>query len=57
MHDLCKLYEKAGSINETEQDQIVNNGRGRAFVVTSPASRTCIDIVASEEVRNMFTEK
>lgn len=57
MHDLCKLYEKAGSINETEQEQIVNNGRGRAFVVTSPASRTCIDIVASDEVRDMFTDR
>ena len=38
MHDLCKLYEKAGAINESEQEEIVNNGRGRAFVVTWAAA-------------------
>ncbi len=56
MHDLCKLYEKAGEINESEQDQIVNNPRGRAFVVTSPSSRTCVDIVATEDIQDLFTE-
>lgn len=55
MTDLCTLYEKAGAINETEQDEIVNNGRGRAFVITSPSNRTCIDITATPEVREMFT--
>ncbi len=55
MHDLCKLYEKAGAINESEQEEIVNNGRGRAFVVTSPSSRTGIDIVASKDLERMFT--
>ncbi len=56
MHDLCKLYEKAGEINETEQDQIINNPRGRAFVVTAPSNRTCVDIVASEDLQELFTE-
>ncbi len=56
MHDLCKLYEKAGEINETEQEQIINNPRGRAFVVTAPSSRTCVDIVASDELQELFTE-
>lgn len=56
MHDLCKLYEKAGEINESEQDQIVNNPRGRAFVVTSPSSRTCVDIVATQDIQDLFTE-
>ncbi len=55
MHDLCKLYEKAGAINESEQDEIINNGRGRAFVVTSPSNRTSIDIMATKEVEGMFT--
>ncbi len=55
MHDLCKLYEKAGAINESEQDEIVNNGRGRAFVVTSPSSRTGINIVASKDMERLFT--
>ena len=48
MQDLCKLYEKAGSINEAEQNDIVNNGRGRAFVITSPSERTCVDIIAGK---------
>lgn len=55
MHDLCKLYEKAGAINESEQEEIVNNGRGRAFVVTSPSSRTGISITATKDMERLFT--
>lgn len=55
MHDLCKLYEKAGAINESEQEDIINNGRGRAFVVTSPSERTCVSIVAEEGIERLFT--
>ena len=54
MHDLCKLYEKAGAINEVEQDEIVNNGRGNAFVITSPTSRSTVGIVASEALQRKF---
>ncbi|MGN0597377.1 MAG: VirB4 family type IV secretion system protein [Ruminiclostridium sp.] len=56
MHDLCRLYEKAGAINESEQEQIVSNPRGRAFVVTSPTNRTCVDIVANGDVERLFKE-
>lgn len=55
MHDLCRLYEKSGAINETEQEEIVNNGRGKAFAVTSPNFRTSISIVASPEVQKLFS--
>lgn len=55
MHDLCRLYEKAGAINEGEQEEIVNNGRGRAFVVTSPSSRTGINITATKDMERLFT--
>ena len=55
MADLCTLYEKAGAINESEQDDIINNGRGRAFVVTSPSERTNVSIVADEGVERLFT--
>ena len=55
MHDLCKLYEKAGAINKSEQDDIVNNGRGRAFVITSPQERTNVSIVADEGIERLFT--
>jgi type IV secretory pathway VirB4 component len=54
MHDLCKLYEKAGAINESEQEEIINNGRGQAFVVTSPGQRTRVRIVASKELQELF---
>ena len=54
MHDLCKLYEKAGAINEDEQEEIINNGRGQAFVVTSPGQRTRIRITASKELQELF---
>ncbi len=54
MTDLVALYDKAGKINEKEQDTIANNPRGRAFLMTSPYSRTNIDILVNERVRNLF---
>ncbi len=54
MSDLCTLYEKAGQINETESDNIVNLPRGCAFLITGPAKRTNIRIVASEFVQETF---
>lgn len=52
--DLVVLYEKAGKINEKEQDTIVTNPRGRAFLMTSPYSRTNVDILVNDRVRNLF---
>ena len=54
MNDLCTLYEKAGQINEIESDNIVNLPRGCAFLITGPARRTNIRIIASELVRETF---
>ena len=56
MDDLCTLYDKAGRINAVEQEQIVNNERGNAFIITGPASRTNIEIVASSKIRTIFHE-
>jgi len=56
MDDLCTLYDKAGQINEIEQDQIVNNPRGDAFIITSPTSRTNIKIIASQTTKSMFED-
>ena len=56
MDDLCTLYDKAGQINEVEQDQIVNNPRGNAFVITSPTNRTNISVIASQTMKKMFGE-
>ena len=56
MEDLCTLYDKAGQINEVEQDQIVNNLRGSAFIITSPTNRTNINIIASQAMKELFGE-
>lgn len=54
MNDLVILYEKAGKINEKEQDTIITNPRGRAFLMTSAYSRTNVDILVNDRVRNLF---
>ena len=56
MGDLCTLYEKAGEINETEQQDIINNPRGSAFMITGPVSRTNVSVVASEYTQKLFVE-
>ena len=54
MTDLCKLYENAGEINDSEKDNIVHNPRGRAFLISSPSSRTNIDIIATAQTQKLF---
>ena len=55
MHDICTLYEKAGGINESEQEQIISAPRGQAFVVTSPASRSSVRIETPKPIEEMFS--
>lgn len=57
MNDLCLLYEKAGGINDHEQEEIVGAKRGNAFVVTSPTSRTSVEIEALDYVRDLFSKE
>ena len=54
MSDLCDLYAHAGQINEAEQGYIIHNKRGTAFFISSPQSRTNINIVTSDFVEQMF---
>ena len=54
MDDLCRLYEKAGGINETEQEQIVSAPRGQAFAVMSPQSRTTFKIEVPNDIISIF---
>ena len=54
INDLVELYEKAGRINESEQEAIVSAPRGRAFVITSPVSRTNVDVTISDIIRDTF---
>jgi len=57
MTDLVTLYEKAGGINESEQEQIVQAPRGQAFVVMSPTSRSSFTISTAGAITQMFEEK
>ena len=56
MADLLQLYKAAGGINETEQEGIVTAPRGRAFFITSPMSRSFVDIVAMPAVIQIMGE-
>ncbi|MBR6337395.1 MAG: DUF87 domain-containing protein [Ruminococcus sp.] len=56
MDDLCKLYEKAGGINEVEQDQILTAPRGNAFTVMSPTSRSSFKIEVPQSMVDMFEQ-
>ena len=54
MSDLCKLYEKAGGINETEQEDILQAKRGEAFTIMSPTSRSSFMIEVPDSFVDMF---
>jgi hypothetical protein len=56
INDLVELYEKAGRINEAEQEAIVSSPRGRAFLITGPYNRTTCDITVSDMIRATFEE-
>ena len=57
INDLVTLYEKAGQINEKEQDTIVSNPRGKAFLMTGAYNRTNIDILVDDRVRYLFEKE
>ena len=57
INDLVALYEKAGQINEKEQDIIVMNPRGKAFFMTGPYSRANVDVLVPDPVRDLFEKK
>jgi len=54
MTDLCALYEKAGQINEVEQNHIVYHPRGCAFLISTPTRRTNIRVEATPYVESLF---
>lgn len=54
MQDLCTLYEKAGGINESEQEQITSAPRGQAFTIMGASSRTSFRVEVPEDVVDMF---
>ena len=52
--DLCKLYEKAGGINEIEQEQITSAQRGQAFTIMSATSRSSFKVEVPNNLVRMF---
>lgn len=54
MQDLCMLYEKAGGINEMEQEKILTAPRGQAFTVMGPTSRSTFRVEVPEPIVDMF---
>ncbi len=56
MNDLCTLYEKAGGINEQEQEEIIQAPRGQAFTILSPTNRSSFRITVPDNVRSMFED-
>ena len=54
MQDLVTLYEKAGGINEFEQEQIIQAPRGQAFTILSPSSRSTFQVETIPSITEMF---
>ena len=54
VNDLTELYKKSGGINEEEQNSIVTAGVGQAFLITGPTSRTTVQVVANDYIRQLF---
>ena len=57
IQDLVKLYENAGGINESEQEQIVQAPRGQAFTIMSPTSRSAFRVETGESMIRMFEDR
>ena len=56
INDLVELYSKSGGINEEEQNSIVTASVGQAFLITGPTSRTTVQIVPLDYVKQLFGE-
>ena len=44
VNDLIELYKNSGGINKAERNSIVSASVGQAFIITSPTSRTMVQI-------------
>ena len=57
IQDLVKLYEKAGGINENEQEQITQAPRGQAFTIMGPNSRSTFRVDTPKSMTAMFEQR
>ena len=55
--DLVELYKGATELNEVEQYEIANNGRGRAFLISHAKSRLCFDVIAPMVIRELYDDQ
>ncbi len=55
--DLCALYEKAGGINEQEQEEIQHAPRGQAFMILSPQSRSSFLVDVGPDLSELFEKE
>ena len=55
--DLVELYSGATELNEVEQYEIANNGRGRAFLINHAKSRLCFDVIAPDVIVELFDDQ
>ncbi len=56
VNDLVELYKKSGGINEEEQNQIATAGVGQCFLITGPSSRTTVQVIAHNYVKQLFSD-
>ncbi len=54
INDLVDLYSKSGGINEEEQNSIVTAGVGQAFLITGATSRTTVQVIAQDYIKQLF---
>ena len=57
VQDLVDLYRGASELNDVEQYEIANNGRGRCFLISHTKSRLCFDVIAPDVLVEMFDEQ
>jgi len=57
IQDLVKLYEKAGGINENEQEQITQAPRGQAFTIMGPNTRSTFLVDTPKAMTSMFEKR
>ena len=56
IQDLVRLYQNAGGINESEQEQIIQAPRGQAFTILSPSSRSTFQVETNRDITEMFEQ-
>ncbi len=57
VNDLIELYKNSGGINKAERNSIVSASVGQAFIITSPTSRTMVQIRPLKHVLSIIEKR